>query len=99
MILLPRQARDKIGKALKKSGVFRIYIGGPYHGTYCARFTRHSALTTSPPQPAGCFDGTNAPPVGTALATGDTLTWTAYGDDRDAFSQASAHEGWQVCFA
>lgn len=44
------------------------------------------------PRPAGCFDGTHAPPAGTQLALDDTLTWTAYGDDRNAWNVGGPYD-------
>ena len=64
----------------------------------------------------GCYSGVSSLLIGTQLAAGETLTWRASGDHRQAYvpdqydsawassggstqNQASAHEGWELCFA
>ena len=56
--------------------------------------------------PAGCYAGASGPPPGTVLAAGEVLTWAAAGDAQlavgsygAASNRASAHGGWELCFA
>ena len=62
-----------------------------------------------PAAPTGCYAGASGPPPGTVLAMGETLTWAAAGDASHAYhapdnngnpsNRASAHGGWELCFA
>ena len=63
-----------------------------------------------PAAPAGCYAGASGPPPGTVLAAGEVLTWAAAGDASNAYNtgsgyrgaasnRASAHGGWELCFA
>ena len=62
-----------------------------------------------PPEYGVC---SGAPPAGTALRTGDTLTWAAGADNQDAIAwehrnldyyhlhaATSEMAGWEICFA
>ena len=62
-----------------------------------------------PVAPAGCYAGTSGPPPGTELTVGEAVTWAAVGDWNYAYNNpsfygaasnhASAHGGWELCFA
>ena len=80
---------------------------GSYHSCYVSSWLE----SPDPVAPAGCYAGKRRPPPGTVLAVGEAITWAAAGDaiyaydpntfhfNGDAFNRASAHGGWELCFA
>ena len=77
---------------------------GQNHQPSC--YVSSDYLLPDPMAPTGCYAGASGPPPGTVLAAGEALTWAAAGDASYAYgthgspsNRASAHGGWELCFA
>eukprot|EP01043_Picozoa_sp_COSAG02_P054729 COSAG02_NODE_6243_length_3704_cov_12.964494_2_plen_217_part_00 len=68
------------------------------HGSSCDTYVSSDRELPDPIPPVGCYAGDSGPPAGTALATGEILTWAAAGDYDYANTQAEDHDGWTLCF-
>jgi hypothetical protein len=90
-------------------GTNGLSIGGDSragHSCYVSSFYQ----SLDPVAPTGCYAGASGPPPGTVLTAGETLTWAAAKDATSAYRtddgyrgsasrRASAHSGWELCFA